>query len=205
MSAESPTAPIANGYTDLPRGRIAAIATTLEMRAPPPQRAIAADVGIEIEHVACPDLGRYRRLFREIGEPWLWHSRLRMSDETLAAIVRHVDVEVWVAAHAGQDIGLLELDFRESGACELAFFGFTLPWTGRGAGRRLMAHAIARAWARPIRRFWVHTCTLDHPSALAFYRRSGFEPVKIQLEVAPDPRLDGTLSADAAPGIPIIR
>jgi hypothetical protein len=69
-----------------------------------------------------------------------------------------------------------------------------------------MNHAIARAWARPgLRRFWLHTCTLDHPRALAFYIRSGFVPFRYQVEIMPDPRLDGTLPADAAPGVPIIR
>jgi hypothetical protein len=51
----------------------------------------------------------------------------------------------------------------------------------------------------------VHTCTLDHPAALGFYIRSGFRPFKRQLELSTDPRLDGTLPPDAAPGVPIIR
>jgi hypothetical protein len=36
--------------------------------------------------------------------------------------------------------------------------------------------AIERAWARAIDRFWVHTCTHDHPGALAFYLRTGSGP-----------------------------
>jgi GNAT superfamily N-acetyltransferase len=88
--------------------------------------------------------------------------------------------------------------------CELAFFGLTPGLVGKGAGRLLMQHAIERAWARPIDRFWVHTCTLDHPAALAFYVRSGFRAFKRQVEIADDPRLDGTLPPDAAPHAPVI-
>ena len=200
-----------DGYTDIPAGRIAAIATTLEMRAAPPQRPLPPlQEGLQIRRVPAPDLDWYRDLFRRIGEPWLWHSRLRLSDSALADILRDDRVAVLAlsAVEPGgelvSDEGLLELDFREDSTCELAFFGLTNDLTGRGLGRHLMARAISEAWQRPITRFWVHTCTLDHPAALGFYVRSGFVPVKRQLEIAPDPRLVGTLSPDAAPGVPIL-
>ena len=64
--------------------------------------------------------------------------------------------------------------------------------------------ALARAWAKPIRRFWVHTCTFDHPAALPFYVRSGFKPYALQIEVHPDPRLTGHLPRDVAPHIALI-
>jgi hypothetical protein len=67
-----------------------------------------------------------------------------------------------------------------------------------------MSRAIERAWAHPIERLWVHTCTLDHPGALAFYVRSGFRPYRRQVEVADDPRLSGALPRNAAPHVPII-
>jgi hypothetical protein len=66
-----------------------------------------------------------------------------------------------------------------------------------------MDQAIARAWAKPISRFWLHTCNFDHPAALAFYRRSGFTPYKMMAEVMDDPRLTGLLPRDAAPHVPI--
>ncbi len=209
---EMPGLAVPDGYTDIPTGRIAAIATTLEMRAPPRPRPLPPLYeGLEIRRVERPDLDWYRSLFRRIGEPWLWHSRLRLSDAALGAILHDERVAVWAhsAVEPGgelvSDEGLLELDFRRVGACELAFFGLTPSMTGRGLGRYLMAHAIGEAWRRPIERFWVHTCTLDHPAALGFYIRSGFVPAKRQLEIALDPRLDGTLSPTAAPDVPILR
>jgi hypothetical protein len=68
-----------------------------------------------------------------------------------------------------------------------------------------MNEAVTRAWARPITRFWVHTCTHDHPGALAFYVRSGFTPYQRMVEVHDDPRLQGLLPEAAAPHIPLIR
>jgi hypothetical protein len=50
----------------------------------------------------------------------------------------------------------------------------------------------------------VHTCSFDHPSAPAFYIRSGFRPYALQVEVLPDPRLTGHLPRTAAPRIPLI-
>jgi hypothetical protein len=50
----------------------------------------------------------------------------------------------------------------------------------------------------------VHTCTLDHPRALAFYLRSGFSAFSRQVEVADDPRGEGILPRSAASQIPII-
>jgi GNAT superfamily N-acetyltransferase len=197
--------PLADGYTDIAPGKIAAIATTLEMSSQPGTGKADRASRLVTRRVDEPTPYWYRPLFRRIGEPWLWHSRLRLSDEALSRIIRDDLVEVWAFSAGDHDEGLVELDFRSADTCELAFFGLTPAWTGRGEGRHLMAHAIARAWARPIQRFWVHTCTLDHPAALAFYMRSGFRPVKRQLEIADDPRLDGTLSLDAAPGVPILK
>ena len=67
-----------------------------------------------------------------------------------------------------------------------------------------MERALDLAWAAPIDRFHVHTCSLDSPAALAFYIRSGFTPYARQVEVADDPRLTGALPRDAAPQVPIL-
>ena len=67
-----------------------------------------------------------------------------------------------------------------------------------------METAAKRAFARPLRRFWVHTCTFDHPSAVDFYRRAGFAPYRRAVEIADDPRLSGLLARSAAPHVPMI-
>jgi GNAT superfamily N-acetyltransferase len=193
-----------DGHSDVAPGKIAAVVTSLEMTARPPARPERAHGGWTLRRVAEPDPGWYRALYRRVGGDWLWYSRLRLDDERLAGIIGHPKVEVHALVADGRDEGLLELDFRVAGECELAFFGLARPLLGRGAGRFLMNRAIAAAWARPIRRFWVHTCTLDHPAAVEFYRRSGFRPYRLQVEIDDDPRLDGTLPRDAAPHVPII-
>jgi hypothetical protein len=67
-----------------------------------------------------------------------------------------------------------------------------------------MNHALETAWSHPIERFWLHTCTLDHPNALAFYRRTGFVPYERKVEVYDDPRSLKLTRSDAAPLVPIL-
>ncbi|UPJ59545.1 GNAT family N-acetyltransferase [Bradyrhizobium sp. 192] len=192
-----------DGYSDVPAGKIAAIVTHLEMTAPPARRDDPPGAWT-LRKVDAPALDWYRDIFRRVGEEWLWFSRARMSDAELAAIIHAPDIEVYALAADGHDEGLLELDFREPGQCELVYFGVTGSLIGTGAARFLMNRALERAWSRNVSRVWVHTCTLDHPSAVAFYQRSGFRPFRRQIEIADDPRLDGTAPRTAARHVPVI-
>jgi hypothetical protein len=67
-----------------------------------------------------------------------------------------------------------------------------------------MNHALEIAWSQPIERFWLHTCTLDHPRALDFYRRTGFVPYERKVEVFDDPRALAITRHNAAPQVPIL-
>lgn len=192
-----------DAYSDVPAGKIAAVVTHLEMTERP---VLAPDPpgAWTLRRVEAPSLDWFRDLYRRVGEEWLWFSRLQMKDADLAAIIQSPLVEVHALVQDGRDEGLLELDFREPGQCELSFFGVTARLIGSGAGRWLMNRALERAWSRQVARVWVHTCTLDHPSALAFYQQSGFRPFRRQIEIADDPRLAGTASRNAARHVPII-
>lgn len=192
-------------YSPITDGHIAAIVTSLEMTERPPLRPMPAGE-LRLERWEAPALEKYRLLYRRVGEPWLWFSRLVMADDELAAIIHHPDVMIWaVSDRRGIEVGILEIDFREAGQCELAFFGLIPALNGKGHGRWLMAMALQAAWARKgVERLWVHTCTLDAPGALGFYIKSGFRPYQRQLETFPDPRLTGHLPREAAPQIPII-
>lgn len=193
-----------DGYSDIPAGKIAAVVTHLEMTARPAARVDPPGTWT-LRKADAPPLDWYRDIFRRVGEDWLWFSRARMSDAELAAIIHAAGIEVYALVVDGRDEGLLELDFREPGQCELVYFGVTASLIGTGAARFLMNRALERAWSRDdVSRVWVHTCTFDHPSAVAFYQRSGFRPFRRQIEVADDPRLDGTAPRTAARHVPII-
>ncbi|MFE1598292.1 GNAT family N-acetyltransferase [Methylobacterium sp. ID0610] len=191
-----------DGLTPVPDTHVAAIVTSLEMRARP---ALPETDGSPLPLDAIgADLPRYRALFARIGTPWLWFSRRRIDDAALAAILGDPAVTAWAWREDGQDLGLLELDERVPGEVEIAFFGLAPGAIGRGIGRRMMTEALRRAWSRPVRRVWVHTCTFDHPGAVTFYERSGFRAFARQIEVVPDPRLAGHLPREAAPHVPVL-
>jgi GNAT superfamily N-acetyltransferase len=203
MAAQSAVALNLDGYTDLPPGKIATVVTYLEMRERPLQLSGGPPDAWTLQRIDS-DHRRYRSLFRKVGEPWLWFSRAVMSDEKLAAILDDPGIEAYALHDGATELGILELDFRSDEEVELAFLGLVPGFIGRGAGRFLMNEAIGRAFAKPIRRFFVHTCTLDAPGALPFYIRSGFTPYRRAIEVADDPRLLGFLPREAAPHIPVL-
>jgi GNAT superfamily N-acetyltransferase len=192
-----------DGHSDVPAGKIAAVVTHLEMTERPALRRDPLG-DWTLRRQERPELDWFRDLYQRVGEDWLWFSRAQMPDAELAAIVQSPLVEIYALLQGRREEGLVELDFREAGQCELVSFGVTAQLIGSGAGRWLMNRTLELAWSRPVRRVWVHTCTLDHPAALAFYQRSGFRPFRRQIEIADDPRLDGTAPRHAARHVPII-
>lgn len=187
------------------KGELAAVVTSLEMTARPPLRAMPmSDLRLERWNAPSPD--KYRTLYRRVGQPWLWFSRLELEDGALTAIIHDPKVRIWaVTDRSGIEIGILELDFRVSGECEIAFFGLVPELAGMGHGKWMMAMALQAGWSEAgVERLWVHTCTLDGPGALAFYIKSGFVPYQRQIETFPDPRLIGLIPPNAAPQIPLI-
>lgn len=190
-------------YDDVPGDEIAAVVTFLEMRTRPTLAVPPSPLSLHrIEH---PQPGYYRNLFRKVGERWLWFSRLIMDDATLSSIIGDAKVELFgVVDESGNEVGMLELDYRQPGQCELAFVGLIPELSGQGHGRWLLAEAVRRAWRDGVNRVHVHTCTLDHPAALTAYRRAGFTPCRQAVERFPDPRLLGILSRDCAPQVPLL-
>ena len=190
-------------YTDLPDGEIAAVVTFLEMLEPPGWQVPASS--LSLRRIVKPDADDYRQLFRRVGQTWLWFSRLLLDDEKLESIIGHEDVELYaVVDEIGAEIGMLELDFREKGECELAFIGLVPELAGRGHGRWLLGESLRLAWRDEIRRVHVHTCTLDHPAALPAYQSAGFIAYKRAIERFRDPRLTGILPRDSAPQVPLL-
>ena len=190
--------------TPVAPGELAAVVTSLEMRERPEARALPASP-FRLERRIEPATAAYRDLFRRVGAPWLWFSRLAMSDAELEAIIRDPRVEIYAPLDpADAEVGIVELDFRQPRECEIAFFGLVLELAGKGHGDWLMAQTLALGWRGDVQRIWVHTCTLDHPRALDFYRRNGFVPFARAVESFADPRLLGILPRDAAPQIPLL-
>ena len=200
--------PLAGGYHAISPGDLPCVVTALEMReAPEGLRRLVPEVDVPVQMVRWKDTApeKYRKLYRRVGAPWIWWSRLAKSDAELAAIIHDPHVQLYaVIDRAGVEVGMLELDFRADGECEIAFFGLIPGATGKGLGKWLMRRTLQLAWAPGVNRVWVHTCTLDDAKALPFYVGQGFAPYARFVEVFPDPRLAGLLPPECAPHAPVL-
>lgn len=127
-----------------------------------------------------------------------------LDDAALIAIIHDPAVSVHAVVRDGKDVGLLELDFRKPGLCNLVYVALLPELTGQGHGRWLLARASALAWRPDVGRVAVHTCTLDHPAALPAYRRAGFVETGRAIETFPDPRIAGWLDPGDAPRIALL-
>jgi len=190
--------------TRVEAGMVATIVTSLEMVERPRPRTLPASP-FRLTRWKMPTPDKYRALFRRVGEPWLWFSRLVMPEEDLVAIIHHPDVAIHaVEDRRGIEIGMVEIDFRVPGEALIAFLGLVPELTGKRHGDWLMAQTLSLAWRKDVRRLCVHSCTLDHPGALGFYRRHGFTAFDRAIETFADPRLAGVLGRDSAPHVPIL-
>jgi GNAT superfamily N-acetyltransferase len=185
---------------DIPAGHVGTVVTFLEMLARPPLRPLPPSP-LRLERWKAPDPAKYRMLFRRVGSPWLWYSRLVMDDARLLAEMAEVHA---VTDRAGIEVGMLELDFRDAGECLIRFLGLVPELAGKGHGRWLFAQAMALVWRPGVTRVHVNTCSLDHPAALPSYLRAGFTSYRRAFESFPDPRLLGVLPPEAAPQIPLV-
>ena len=173
------------------------VRTYLEMRAPDELRpARSDDEGVTVVRLdPCP-VGRYRALYGEVGERYLWRDRLAWSDAALAEYLADPRVEVWELRVGGEPGGFFELRRGADGATEIAYFGLVPRHHGRGLGKHLLTRAVEEAW-RGATRVWLHTCTLDHPAALPNYVKRGFRVTGRETYVVmlPEPGTDGAEGA----------
>ena len=68
-----------------------------------------------------------------------------------------------------------------------------------------MNRALKLVWtAEGVKRVFLSTTSFDHPAAIKFYRKHGFVPYKLAIEIKDDPRLLGVLPKTAAPHVVLL-
>jgi GNAT superfamily N-acetyltransferase len=143
---------------------------------PPPRERLV------IVHAKKPTIAYYRFLYDAVGRDYDWTSRKKLSDTELDALLKDTRLEVHVLMVAGVPAGFAELDRRTEGEIELVQFGLIPEFIGQGLGRYFLQWTIDKAWSYQPRRFWLHTCTKDHPAALPNYLKAGFAVYKEELK-----------------------
>ncbi len=165
--------------------------TYLQMRHPSKGTAAVAPplARLRITRLHEPTVAEYRYLYNGVGSHWLWYERRHMDDDSLCAIIRHPQVEIYVLYIGDTGVGYFELDCRHTGEIELAYFGLMPKFIGQGLGHYLLDRALTIAWSKRPQRVWVHTCNFDHPKARALYERAGFAAYKQETKLIDNPRM----------------
>lgn len=157
--------------------------TTLDMSDPGqlrPRNPPPGNLAVRRVTHPLPEFNRF--LYTAVGADWYWIDRLAWDYSHWLAWVDRPTLETWVLYLDDTPAGYFELDMQSGGDVEVAYFGLLPAFTGRGLGGYLLTRAVQRAWQRGAARVWLHTCTLDHPSALANYRARGFREVSTVTE-----------------------
>ena len=158
------------------------ITTYLEMRSPEqlrPKRC--ADPEFRIEERKERDWRFNRDCYFAVGETWAWRDKRGWTDEQWKDYGLAPELRSFAAYDGNSFAGYYELHY-EDGAVEIAYFGLLPEFISRGFGGALLTSAIGEAWRSwpAVSRVWVHTCTLDHPQALANYQARGMVIYEIE-------------------------
>jgi GNAT superfamily N-acetyltransferase len=156
--------------------------TYLEMLARPERVVPPPREGLVVVRAKEPPVAYYRFLYDAVGRDYGWARCMRLSDAELAALLHDPRIEIHVLMADGFPAGFAELDRRTRGEIKLAQFGLMPEFIGQGLGRYFLRWTIDKAWSYHPRRFWLHTCTNDHPVALPNYLKAGFTVYKEEVK-----------------------
>jgi GNAT superfamily N-acetyltransferase len=156
--------------------------TYLEMLAPPPPPTYTESDQVVLER---PDAAAYLALYRRVGDPLGWDTRLKLPEGELAALLAGDRLRIYVLRDAnGVALGFCEFDCGAFPQIELKNFGLVPEAQGRGLGAWLLAVALQEQWLTKPSRIWLHTDTWDHPAAKRVYEKAGFKAYDVRDERA---------------------
>ncbi len=160
--------------------------TYLEMLTLDDLRPSRADAdALTVRRLPVSEFATGRQFYQEVGNDYQWIDRLVWSDRQWQEYYQRPGIEIWVGESQGVRAGYFELDARDNGSTELAYFGLLPTAIGRGLGGLLLTEAIRQAWASGAKRVWVHTSSRDHAGALPNYLARGFRIYNTETKLAP--------------------
>lgn len=131
----------------------------------------ASDAVLMEAKVKLPELNRF--LYTAVGGDWYWVDRLGWTYQQWQQAIGDERHRTFVCYWQGTSAGYFELKKHDDDSVEIQYFGLIPRFTGIGLGGWLLSRSIEEAWNWQAKRVWVHTCTLDHPAALANYKARG--------------------------------
>jgi GNAT superfamily N-acetyltransferase len=154
------------------------VTTYLEMRSPDQLRPSRVyDGRFCVREKADREWQFNRDLYFAVGEMWCWIDKRPWTEEQWKEYAFAPELRTFAAYYDNTLAGYYELRRDDEGGVEIAYFGLLPDFIGLSLGGALLTSAIEQAWKMSPQpsRVWVHTCTRDHPGALANYRARGME------------------------------
>ena len=136
----------------------------------------------QVRWVNPPDWHFNYQMYCEVGEAFGWRDKRSWTDEQWRDRVRAPTLLTFRALWGAETVGYFELRDDGQGGIEIEYFGLLPGHYGRGLGGALLTRALEEAWRLGPERVWVHTCTLDHPAALANYEARGLRIYRTETE-----------------------
>jgi GNAT superfamily N-acetyltransferase len=160
------------------------ITTYLEMRSPDQLRPKRANARFEVREKLQRDWQFNRDLYFRVGERWEWIDRRPWTDDEWKEYATAPELQTFAGYYNQALAGYYELRHDTESGVEIAYFGLLPEFIGRGLGGALLTSAIEEAWSSgrgvSSNRVWVHTCSRDHPQALANYQARGMVVYKVE-------------------------
>jgi len=117
----------------------------------------------------------YKKIYKEVGYKYNWIGRLKIKETELKEIIHSSFVEIYLMKKNNKIIGFLEMDYRSSKEIKIVHLGLIERHIGKGYGKTLLKFAVKRAKELKIQPLILQTNSLDHPNALLFYQKNGFQ------------------------------
>jgi len=130
---------------------------------------------VKINKINKISVNLYKKIYKEVGSKYNWISRLKLNEKELKEIVHNKNVEIYLMTVKGLFVGFLELDYRSLKEIKIVHLGLTESFIGKGYGKILLNFAINKAKKIGITPLILQTNSLDHPNALMFYQKNGFQ------------------------------
>jgi GNAT superfamily N-acetyltransferase len=162
---------------------VTVLVSYLVMYTPEQLRAKPFDDPRLVIHPVNPPSWQFNQsMYRRIGAEWNWQEKRDWPEDRWRAYVEAPGLHSFAATWSGEPAGYFELREDAHGGIEITYFGLLAGFIGKGLGGAMLGRALQRAWMLGPDRVWVHTCTLDHPAALANYQARGMRIYRTAIE-----------------------
>jgi GNAT superfamily N-acetyltransferase len=127
------------------------------------------------------DADLYRKYYYGVGEKYYWLDRMVMNNEELFQKINAGNVEIFLFYVNNEVAGYIEF-LKEDSFVEIVYFGLFPAFIGKSFGKYFLQWVAGKAWSYKPEWIQLNTCTLDHPNALATYKKAGFAEVRTEIQ-----------------------